>query len=153
MRADPQMGPELMQQALLDCALLDGQPPVGREVLDLPGHAELLAVAAQMGATRVVIGRPIQRTDIDPLLGRGPLHCRKLILLERAWPNPVPHALVLGATNDRQRVYLDLKIENDQPWVYAASDARIGGAWVSAAISVHGGGDLSAVDKKPMWRP
>ena len=79
MRADPALGSELMERTLRACLLLDAQPPVGRQPLDHPVSNTLMAVGDAVGATQILIGRPIFRTDPDPQAGRGPFQCRKKV--------------------------------------------------------------------------
>jgi len=141
LRRDPSLAPERVAEAVTNCTLLDGQPSVGRQVLDLPASSHLLEAAKALGLTRVVLGRPAWRSDADPFSGRGPLHCRNGVLLEGGWPDPMPRALVLGATDGLRRVYIDVKLEKGEPWCFASSDAKVAARWVNAALALAGGAD------------
>jgi len=132
MHADPSIGSERALQVLFGCQLLDAQPGVGRKPLDHLAGPELIEVAALLGADQVAVGRPKFRSDPDPQSGRGPIQCLKKVLLEDGWPTPFPKTLTLGLRQGDRTAFLDIKVENDVPWAYAASDLLVGGRWVRA---------------------
>jgi hypothetical protein len=132
MLADPALGLEKMESALFACALLDAQPSVGRQPLDHPVSATLLDVADAVGATQAVLARPIFRADHDPQSGRGPLHCRKKIWLENGWPEPFPRSLTVGMTDGVHKVFVDIRLNDGEPWAFASSDSIAGGRWIEA---------------------
>ena len=112
--------------------LLDKQPPVGRQALDHPVSAALLKVAAAIGASQVLVGRPIFRTDPDSQSGRGPYQCQKKVWLGDAWPDPVPRAMTLAFSDGLHELYVDIRIDEGEPWAYTASDAVAAGRWLEA---------------------
>lgn len=130
MHADPTMGSARAVRVLFGCQLLDAQPGVGRKPLDHLAGPELIEVAGLLGADQVVVGRPKFRSDPDPQSGRGPIQCIKKVLLEDGWPTPLPKTLTLGLRQGDRTAFLDIKMENDVPWAYAASDLLVGGRWV-----------------------
>jgi hypothetical protein len=132
MRADPSMHVDHMEDALMACQLLDSQPPVGRQPLDHPVSPRILDVVKAVGGTQVVVGRPIFRTDPDPQSGKGPLRCLKKVWMGRAWPDPLPRAFTIGLSNGIRNVYIDIRLEDGEPWAYASSDAGVAGRWLEA---------------------
>ena len=132
MLADPLVGMERMETALLACALLDAQPPVGRQALDHPVSSTLLDVAEAVGGTHMVLARPIFQTDPDPQSGRGPIQCQKKVWLENGWPEPFPRALTVALTDSVHSVYVDIRLNEGETWAFAASDATAGGRWLEA---------------------
>jgi len=142
-RRDPGLHHDLLEDVTARCTLLDRQPQVGRKALDLPAMPELVAAAQALGATGVVLGRAARRSDPDPATGAGPWRCGRAVLLDTAWPEPMPRSLVIGAQDGQTSVFLDIKIEGGHPWAYAASDADIGARWLQAATLFRdaGGGE------------
>jgi len=132
-RKDPALEYQVLEDLVGRCMLLDSQPQVGREVLDLPALAELVPAARALGAHGVALGRAIRRTDPDPSAGAGPWRCARRVLLETSWPEPMLRSLVIGATDGTTRVYLDIKLQAEGPWAYAASDSEAGARWLEAA--------------------
>jgi hypothetical protein len=132
MLADPSVGADQMEAALLACALLDAQPPVGRKDLDHPVSKVLVDVAEALGATQVAVARPIFRTDPDPQTGRGPLQCRKKIWLKDGWPEPFPRSLTVAITDGVNKLFVDVRLSEGEPWAFAASDPIAGGRWLQA---------------------
>jgi len=130
--ANPAVGVERMEAALLACELMDAQPPVGRKAVDHPVSDSVLAVAEAVGATQVVLARPIFRTDADPQSGRGPLQCRKKIWLDAGWPSPFPRSLTVALTDGIHKVFIDIRMNDGEPWAFAASDPVAGGRWLEA---------------------
>ena len=132
MHADPHLGFDGVEHAIHACTLLDAQPSVGRRALDHPVTSAMLEVSQAVGATQVVVGRPIFRTDPDPQSGRGGLQCLKKVWLEDGWPNPVPRALTVALTDGVRKVYVDIRIQEGEPWAFATSDPVAAGRWLEA---------------------
>ena len=132
MRGDPGLDSDVMERTLRACMLLDAQPPVGRQPLDHPVSSTLLEVGEAVGATQVVVGRPIFRTDPDRQSGRGPFQCRKKVWLEDGWPGLVPRALTIALTDGLRKVFVDVRVQDGEPWAFAASDAVVAGRWLEA---------------------
>ena len=132
MRGDPALGSDLMEETLRACMLLDMQPPVGRQPLDHPVSASLVNVGPALGATQVTVGRPIFRTDPDRQSGRGPFQCSKKVWLEGGWPDVVPRALTVALTDGLRKVFIDIRVQDGEPWAFAASDAVVAGRWLEA---------------------
>lgn len=132
-RKDPKLGHAVLEDVVGRCVLLDSQPHVGREVMDLPASAELVPAARALGAHGVALGRAVRRTDPDPSSGAGPWRCARRMLIETSWPEPMPRSMVIGATDGHSQVYLDIKLQAEGPWAYAASDSQAGARWLQAA--------------------
>ena len=132
MHADPHLGADAVENAIHACTLLDAQPAVGRRALDHPVTSAMLDVSQAVGATQVAVGRPIFRTDPDPQSGRGALQCLKKVWLEDGWPDPIPRALTLALTDGVRKVYVDIRIQEGEPWAFAASDPVAAGRWLEA---------------------
>ena len=132
MRANPALGAEEMEATISACTFLDKQPSVGRQALDHPTSSKLVEVAAAVGATHVVVGRPIFRTDPDPQAGRGPYQCQKKVWLGADWPDPVPRAMTVGLSDGLRSLYVDIRLDDGEPWAYASSDAMVAGRWLEA---------------------
>ncbi len=142
------MGPELLEDVVGRCVLLDGQPTVGRDALDLPAMPELIAAAGALGAAPVAVGRASRRTDPDPVTGAGPWRCQRRTLMDTQWPEPIPRSFVIGATDGQSRVFIDVQIQNDLPWAYAASDSAMAARWIRAAsLYKDAGGGAQGVAK------
>jgi hypothetical protein len=133
--ADPTLALSRIEAGINGCALLDAQPPIGRTALDYPAAPALLEVARWLGADATVVGRPKAATDADPQQGRGPLQCERKVLLD-AWPVPLTKTLTLGLSMGQRKVFIDIKINDGEPWVFATSDALAGGRWIQA-LSLH----------------
>jgi len=147
-RLDPAMGPELLEDVVGRCVLLDGQPMVGRDALDLPAMPELIAAAGALGAAPVAVGRASRRTDPDPVTGAGPWRCQRRTLMDTQWPEPIPRSFVIGATDGQSRVFIDVQLQNDLPWAYAASDSAMAARWIRAAsLYKDAGGGAQGVAK------
>ncbi len=131
---NPEMTHEELQEVLADCRLLDGQPRIGRQAVDLPASDTILQAAQVLGATRLVVGRKARRTDPDPASGRGPYHCESGVLLPEQWPKPMLRSMTVGATDGQTRLYLNIKLQPEGPWAFAGSVAEAGARWASAAI-------------------
>ena len=129
--ADPQISLDQIEAGINGCAFLDNQPPIGRKALDYPASSALLTVAGWLGADATVIGRPKAAADVDPQQGRGPLQCDRKVLVD-GWPSPLTKTLTLGLSQGRRRVFLDIKLTDGEPWVFATSDALAGGRWIKA---------------------
>lgn len=129
--ADPQTTIEQIESGINGCAFLDAQPPVGRTALDYPAGPGLLQTAEWLGADVTVIGRPRVLADADPHQGRGPLHCERKVLID-SWPHPFSKTLTLGLSQGHRKVFIDIKITDGEPWVFATSDSLAGGRWLSA---------------------
>ncbi len=130
MRADTSMGSAAVVDAVFDCQLLDAQPTVGRKPLDHPALPELIEAAILMGADQVAAGRPQYRSDPDPESGRGPLQCQRKVLLTEGWPTPFSKTLTLGLRQGDRTAFIDIKLEDGQPWAYATSDVLLGDRWI-----------------------
>ena len=133
-RSDPAVGHSALEQAVADCSLLDGQPQIGRQVIDLPGPSQLPSAATALGATHFVIGRPAWRSDPDPVTGRGPVQCATGAVISGGWPVPAPRSMVIGASDGRRAVYINLHPKGGGIWAYAASDSEAAAQWIQAAL-------------------
>jgi hypothetical protein len=131
MLADPQISPDMMVDAITRCSLLDSQPRVGRKPLDQMVNANLLKVATMVGATQIVLGRPQFRGDPEPTSNRGPLFCTYKVLIDE-WPTPLPKTMSVGLTDGVNRVFIDIKSNNGEPWAFASSDSQAAGRWIEA---------------------
>ena len=131
MLANPQIGPDMMANAISACSLLDTQPQVGRKPLDQRVNTDLLKVAPMIGATQIVIGRPPFRGDPEPTSSRGPIYCSFKVLLDE-WPTPIPKTMTVGLTDGVQRVFIDIKSNNGEAWAFATSDSDAAGRWLQA---------------------
>ena len=144
-RRDASLDPTEIARVTRQCALLDARPRVGRKELDLPLPGRLLAGARALGATEVVMGRPEVRTDPDPALGQGDLSCTGLRLVGgEEVPQPLPpRGLTVGASDGDSVLFVELRLAQGEPWVYAANDAEAGVRWVRAAglYAEAGGGE------------
>lgn len=129
--ADPKITIEQIETGINGCAFLDAQPPVGRSALDYPAGPGLLQAAEWLGADAVVIGRPRVLSDADPHQGRGPLHCERKVLID-TWPHPFSKTLTLGLAQGHRKVFIDIKLTDGEPWVFATSDPLAGGRWLRA---------------------
>lgn len=125
---------ELLEDVLADCRLLDGQPRVGRQALDLPADKHIIDAARVLGATNIVVGRPVRRTDPTPGTKGGPYHCISGLLLPARWPEAMPRSMTIGASDGETRLYLNIIMQADGPWAFAASDAMAGARWLQASI-------------------
>jgi hypothetical protein len=130
--ASPDFGLKTLEAGIKGCALLDAQPPIGRKALEYPASASLLKVAAWLGADATVIGRPKAVGDGDPQLARGPLQCERKVLVDD-WPQSFTKTLTLGLKQGNRKVFIDIKITDGEPWVFATSDTVAGGRWMAAA--------------------
>ena len=131
LKRNPSMTLEAFEKPIVDCGLMDAQPPVGRDALDQAVSSDLLTVAPWVGADTVVIGRPRSKSDPDPDQARGPIQCARKVLLDE-WPVPLSKTLTVGMASGNRRVYIDIQPMNDGAWAYATSDDLAGGAWVKA---------------------
>jgi hypothetical protein len=132
-RRDLTLGYPVLEDVARRCELLDAQPQIGRQVLDLPALAELAPAARALGAHGVVLGRAARRSDPDPAAGAGPWNCGRRVLLEAEWPEPMLKSFVIGATDGNSAVFLDIKLQAEGPWAYAASESAAGARWIRAA--------------------
>ena len=82
-----------------------------------------------------MVGRPKAVSDADPQLGRGPLQCERKVLLD-TWPVPLTKTLTLGLSMGQRKVFIDIKVNDGEPWVFATSDTLAGGRWLQA-LSLH----------------
>jgi len=147
-RQEPELGHTVLDDVAGRCMLLDSQPSVGRAPLDLPANPELVPAARALGAHGVALGRAARRTDPDPAAGAGPWRCGRHVLLETAWPAPMPKSLVIAAVDAGTTVFLDIKIQSEGPWVYAANNTAAGTRWLRAAqIYKEAGGGESGTAK------
>jgi len=152
--SDPGMTSDLAVAGIDGCALLDLQPPVGRKALDHRAGPDLLKVGVLMGADQVAVGRPLFRSDPDPQTGRGHFQCVRKVLLEDGWPTPLSRTLTLGLRQGQRVVFIDIKIDNGEPWAYATSDQVAGGRMLRAMElmgSEHSEAQLRAMLDRGLW--
>ena len=147
------MGSSVVVEALFGCQLLDAQPTVGRKPLDHPALPELIEAALLAGADQVTAGRPQYRSDPDPESGRGPLQCQRKVLLPEGWPVPFSKTLTLGLRQGDRTAFLDIKLEDGQPWAYATSDVLVGDRWIRAMKTLAAGQGERLAEQYPdgLW--
>ena len=156
MLSDPQIGPEVMIEAIADCTLIDAQPNVGRKVLDQPARPDLLMVAPMVGAIRTVLARPVFRGDPEPSSSRGPLFCNQKVLIADGWPTPLPRTMTVGLTDGVHHVFIDIKVQDGEAWAFATSDATAAGRWVQATqlLATPGGEEVVRERyREGLWSP
>ena len=148
-RRDPAFDTGALQAINADCALLLKRPMVGRSGLNAPARASLLDAVRALGATEIVLARPILPTDPDPLVGApGPWRCGDWTMLEGdAWPADFPpRMLVMGASDGHESLFIEARVEEGVPWVFNTSVGEWGARWLRATdlYDDAGGGEAGA---------
>lgn len=139
---DPKLTIPEIDAVVADCELLEQRPRIGRKGYSAPAPRTLLAAARALGATELAMGRTAYPTDPDPEGGQGLWSCADLrIIPGEALPVPFPtHVLVIGATDGVDAVFLELRLEDEVPWVFVSSNAEWAARWVRAANLLEEGG-------------
>lgn len=145
-RRDPNFDLNALEEVNADCDLMIKRPTLGRASLNAPARASLIPAVRALGATEIVLARPSLPSDPDPLLGApGLWRCGEWTLLEGdAYPEDMPaRMLVLGAYDGKDRVYIEARMEEGQPWVFNTSVGDWGARWIRAAdlYDAEGGGE------------
>lgn len=124
-----------LDEVLADCLVADARPRVGRKPLDLPLPSNIIEAARALGASRVVMTRPEDRSDRDPLRYDTAPRCGDARLIEGdSLPDPLPpRAMVISASDGRTSVHLDIMMRDEQAWVFGASDPEQAARWIRAA--------------------
>lgn len=135
---DPALSIDDLVAAAEDCALFDRRPARGRKPVDAPAPAGLIEAARALGADRVVVGRAGAPADPPPASGKGNQPCATGRLLPVALA-PLSRHLVVGARCGEQRVFLDIRPQDGEAWVFGASDEGLARGWLGAAAAVAGG--------------
>ena len=154
-RLDPTFPLDELDDVNARCGLLGHRPRAGRKDYRAPLPAHLEEAARALGATVFALGRTPLETDGDPLRGQGLYLCRELRLLP-ALPTPFPGRLtVFGASDGRTNVYLEARMEEEGPWIFAVSHAEWGPRWARAAAVYNdaGGGAAGAAKVRELLGP
>lgn len=140
-RRHPELPVDELERVVLACRLLDRRPRTGRQRMDSPVPRTMVAGAVALGATRVVMARPEDRSDRDPTTMDAPYRCTQLRLIEGAdRPEPLPpRGMLFAAEQGEGAIFIDTQIQNGEAWAYGASDVDSADRWLSAAELVAGG--------------
>ena len=143
-KADPRFDLGLVDSVLARCALLARQPSVGRRAVDHPVEGDLFAAARALGARVIVLARSPELLDEGP--SSAAWRCADLTLMDvdQLPADLPPRITVLGASDGRTDVFLDLREENDVPMIFASSNTEAAGRWIRAAALLTEAGDPEA---------
>ncbi len=132
-RHDPAFDVGTVDALLWRCALLLRRPTVGRKSLGMQVEGDLFAAGRALGASGFAVGRSVLQVDMSA--NAQVWRCGELVLLEdEALPSPLPpRVTVLGATDGKVDVYLELREEEGVPVVFVASNGQWGARWMRAA--------------------
>lgn len=145
-RKDPAFDVDGAADLLRRCALLGRRPLTGRRALGMAVDGDLFAAARALGAQELVLARSLM--PIDQSRGEEIWRCADMVLLETgSLPSPLPpRVTVLGASDGRTEVFLELREEEGVPVAFVASHAEHGARWMRAASlwAEAGGGEAGA---------
>jgi hypothetical protein len=137
---DPHLTIHDFRAAAADCALYDQQPTRGRRTVDQPAPEGFLTTLAQLGATRVVLGRAEVPPDPPADTGQGLQPCtRGRIYPTVAWPKPLPRHVTVAIDTATQPLFLSVQPQDGTPWVFASTRNDIAGELVALARAVSEG--------------
>ncbi len=132
-RQDPGFDVARVAPLLWRCDLLRRRPTTGRRTLAMPVEGDLLAAGRALGAQGFVVARSLLQVDMGS--GAEVWRCADMVMLEDAQiPSPLPpRVTVVGATDGRVDVYLELREEDGVPTAFVTSNAEWGARWMRAA--------------------
>ena len=146
---DPHISIADHRAAAADCALFDAHPSRGRRTVDQPTPPGFFDALFQLGATRVVVGRAAVPPDPAPDSGRGLQPCRTgRIWSEAAWPDPMFRHVTVAIASQTQPLFLSVRPENGQLWVFGSTRNVVAGELVARARALRKG-----VEPDPDWLP
>lgn len=146
---DPLLSIADYQAAAEACALFDAHPTRGRRPVDQPAPAGFFEALPRMGATLVVVGRAEVPPDPPADSGKGLQPCRTGRLWPGAqWPEPLSRHVTVGIATDTYPLFLSVRPESGEPWVFASTRFDVAGELVAQVRDLTEGAVIA-----PDWLP